>query len=32
MIAYNALPPYPEWSEDWAAIWTSIWSITSRTC
>ena len=21
MIAYNALPPYPEWSEDWAAIW-----------
>ena len=21
MIAYNALPPYPEWSEDWAAVW-----------
>lgn len=22
MIAYNALPPYPEWSgEDWATIW-----------
>jgi uncharacterized protein len=21
MIAYNALPPYPEWSEDWAGIW-----------
>jgi uncharacterized protein len=22
MIAYNAMPPYPEWSEDWAEIWT----------
>jgi uncharacterized protein len=22
MIAYNALPPYPEWSEDWAGVWT----------
>jgi len=22
MIAYNAMPPYPEWSEDWAAIWS----------
>ncbi len=21
MIAYNALPPYPEWSENWAEIW-----------
>ena len=21
MIAYNALPPYPEWSPDWAGIW-----------
>jgi uncharacterized protein len=21
MIAYNALPPYPEWSQDWAGIW-----------
>ena len=22
MIAYNAMPPYPEWSEDWAEIWS----------
>lgn len=22
MIAYNALPPYPEWSEDWAGVWS----------
>ena len=21
MIAYNALPPYPEWSDDWAGVW-----------
>ena len=21
MIAYNALPPYPEWSDDWAEVW-----------
>jgi putative CocE/NonD family hydrolase len=21
MIAYNALPPYPEWSDDWADVW-----------
>ncbi len=21
MIAYNALPPSPEWSEDWAQVW-----------
>jgi hypothetical protein len=21
MIAYNALPPYPEWSPNWAEIW-----------
>ena len=21
MIAYNAMPPYPEWSDDWAAVW-----------
>ena len=20
MIAYNALPPYPEWSEDWPVV------------
>ena len=22
MIAYNAMPPDPEWSQDWAEIWT----------
>lgn len=22
MIAYNAMPPYPEWSDDWAAVWS----------
>lgn len=21
MIAYNAMPPYPEWSADWADVW-----------
>ena len=21
MVAWNALPPYPEWSDDWAAVW-----------
>jgi putative CocE/NonD family hydrolase len=21
MAAWNALPPYPEWSDDWAALW-----------
>ncbi len=22
MVAYNALPPYPEWSDDWASVWS----------
>jgi uncharacterized protein len=21
MVAWNALPPYPEWSDDWAEVW-----------
>ena len=21
MVAWNALPPYPDWSDDWAAVW-----------